>query len=280
MNEAVVVERASPWVGVRSWHNRGGALRGESAHATIEIAWTETPDSVVYDVGSQRFALQPRETIVIPSGVQHATRIAPGARAKVIALDREALDQMADAMSVRPELPVLVAREPSKLRLLSGLLYDDVTSRSPGREMAVESLTAALVVELLRSASSREPRGPCGPRIADARIRRAVDLIETSYADPLSLEAMSKAAGMSRFHFARVFEAQTGRSPHRYLVDVRIARAAALLRTGRMGVTEAAFRVGYNDLGRFARAFRAREGVSPGQMAAASRRDPPRARVA
>ncbi len=280
MNEAVVIQRASPWVGVRSWHNRGGPLRGESAHGTIEIAWTETPDAVVYDVGSRRLALEPQETIVIPAGVQHATSIAPGARAKVIALDKEALDQMADAMSVRPEVPILTAKEPSKLRLLSRLLYDDVISRSPGREMAVESLTGALVVELLRSVSPGEPRGARGPRVPDARIRRAIDLIETSYAEPLSLEAISKVAGMSRFHFARVFEAQTGRSPHRYLVDIRVSRAAALLRTGRVGVTEAAFRVGYNDLGRFARAFRAREGVSPSEMAAASRRDPARARVA
>jgi AraC family transcriptional regulator len=282
MNEAVVIQGASPWVGVRSWHNRGGPLRGESAHATIEIAWTETPDAVVYDIGSRRLALQPQETIVIPAGVQHSTRVASGTKAKVIALDRAALDQMADAMSMHLELPVLVAKAPSKLRVLSGLLFDDVTSRNEGRDMAVESLTGALVVELLRSASSVEPRGPSGPRVPDARIRRAIDLIETSYADPLSLEAISKAAGMSRFHFARVFEAQTGRSPHRYLVDVRVSRAAALLRTGRVAVTEAAFRVGYNDLGRFARAFRARQGISPSQMAEASRsrRAPVRARVA
>ena len=43
---------------------------------------------------------------------------------------------------------------------------------------------------------------------------------------------------MSRFHFSRVFEAQVGMSPYRYVSDVRLTRAAALLRTGRVNVTK------------------------------------------
>ena len=51
--------------------------------------------------------------------------------------------------------------------------------------------------------------------------------------------------------------ALSGKAPYAYLIDLRVQRAAELLRAGRSSVTEAAFAVGFSDLGRFARAFRA-----------------------
>jgi AraC family transcriptional regulator len=87
---------------------------------------------------------------------------------------------------------------------------------------------------------------------------------------------MARAARMSRYHFSRRFKDATGKSPYRYLVDVRLERAAELLRRGRAGVTEAALTVGFSDPSRFARMFRARFGASPAKYAEARR---PRVRV-
>jgi len=71
---------------------------------------------------------------------------------------------------------------------------------------------------------------------------------------------------MSPFHFARVFRALVGKPPHRYLLEVRLARAARLLREG-LSVTETCFAAGFNNLSYFTRRFRRCYGTAPSQFA-------------
>ncbi len=58
-------------------------------------------------------------------------------------------------------------------------------------------------------------------------LRRARDLIDREYAEPLDLDAMAREAGYSRFHFARAFTAAYGETPRSYLTRRRIERASA-----------------------------------------------------
>jgi len=72
---------------------------------------------------------------------------------------------------------------------------------------------------------------------------------------------------MSPFHFARVFRELVGTPPHRYLLTVRLARAAALLREGTT-VTDTCFAVGFGNFSHFIRLFRRTFGVSPSHFSA------------
>jgi len=255
---------------VRAWHNtRGEPFGGPAAHAGIEIAWAEGAVAPEYVVSARRMTLEPSSAIVVPARAEHQTTIAPGGRAKVLVLNQAVVDEVADAIGVRPELQACVTTSPRFLRTCN-LIFEEAVEKAAGHELVLDALTEALAVELLRTDASKTLEPPA-PRPADLRIRRALAFIDASYADPLTLDAIAKVAGMSRFHFGRVFEAQVGKSPYRYLVDVRIERAAALLRSGRVSVTFAALSVGYNDLGRFGRAFRARFAVTPSEALAASR---------
>ncbi len=65
-----------------------------------------------------------------------------------------------------------------------------------------------------------------------ARVDRAKELIDSGYADALSLTTIAREVGMSTFHFARVFRELEGQPPHRYLTAVRLSEAAARLREG------------------------------------------------
>jgi AraC-like DNA-binding protein len=267
-----VLRQATPSVGVRAWHNhRSEPFGGVSAHKTIEIAWLDgggrPPE---YTVLSRPLVVTPASVVVVPAEAEHLTMIAPGARAKVLALHPSVVEEMADAMGVGPELEPSVANQDGRLLRLCNHIFEEAVVQAMGHDLVLEALTEALAVELLRADGARPPKPT--PRVADIRIRRAIAFVDASYAEPLSLDAIAKVAGMSRYHFGRVFEAQVGKSPYRYLVDVRIARASALLRTGRVSVTEAALSVGFNDLGRFGRAFRARHGVTPSEALAANRR--------
>ncbi len=96
-------------------------------------------------------------------------------------------------------------------------------------------------------------------------LRRARDLIDRDYAEPLDLDAMAAEAGYSRSHFARAFTAAYGETPRTYLTRRRIERAKTLLRTANLSVTEICFLVGFSSLGSFSSRFRTLVGRSPSE---------------
>jgi AraC-like DNA-binding protein len=94
-------------------------------------------------------------------------------------------------------------------------------------------------------------------------LRRAKDLIDAAYAEPLTLESMARAAGYSRFHFVRAFRAAYGETPSRYLTRRRIERAKDLLRSANLTVTEICHLVGFASLGSFSARFTTLVGQTP-----------------
>lgn len=101
--------------------------------------------------------------------------------------------------------------------------------------------------------------------IADlAHLRRARDLMDRDYAQPLDVPAMARAAFMSPAHFSRKFRAVYGETPYAYLMTRRIERAKALLRQG-MSVTDTCIAVGCTSLGSFSSRFTEIVGQTPSQ---------------
>ena len=97
-------------------------------------------------------------------------------------------------------------------------------------------------------------------------VRRAVDLCKRQYALPLSVADLAATAGMSRFHFTRLFKRAVGMTPHRYLTYVRIERAADLLSTRGHSVKSAARQTGFSDPSYFCKVFHGMMGTSPGSF--------------
>jgi AraC-like DNA-binding protein len=102
----------------------------------------------------------------------------------------------------------------------------------------------------------------------DTRIhlRRARDHADRHYADALDLEALAAVAGMSKFHFQRLFTATYGISPAAYVSQRRIERAQDLLRATNLTVTEVCHAVGFSSLGSFSSRFRELVGCSPSEF--------------
>lgn len=95
-----------------------------------------------------------------------------------------------------------------------------------------------------------------------AHLRRARDLIDRDYAEPLDVPTMASKAFMSPAHFSREFKTAYGETPYAYLMTRRIERAMALLRAGAT-VTDACTAVGATSLGSFSSTFREIVGESP-----------------
>ncbi len=116
----------------------------------------------------------------------------------------------------------------------------------------------------------RETAGPGqngrmpGPDLDELRrLRRARDRMDREFAEPLDVPALARTALMSTAHFSRRFRDTYGETPYSYLMTRRIERAAALLRRGDVGVTDACFAVGCTSLGSFSTRFAQVMGESP-----------------
>jgi AraC-like DNA-binding protein len=91
----------------------------------------------------------------------------------------------------------------------------------------------------------------------------AKDLADARYFEPLGVEDLAAAAGLSRAHFSREFRQTFGESPHAYLLTRRLERAAALLRGTDRGVADICFSVGLKSVGSFTTSFTRTYGKSP-----------------
>jgi len=92
---------------------------------------------------------------------------------------------------------------------------------------------------------------------------RAKDLADARYFEPLDVDDLARAAGLSRAHFSREFRRAFGEPPHAYLLTRRLERAAALLRTTDHSVAEICFAVGLKSVGSFTTSFTRTFGAPP-----------------
>jgi AraC-like DNA-binding protein len=92
---------------------------------------------------------------------------------------------------------------------------------------------------------------------------RAKDLADARYFEPLGVDDLARAAGLSRAHFSREFRRAFGEPPHAYLLTRRLERAAALLRTTDRSIADVCFSVGLQSVGSFTTSFSRTYGRSP-----------------
>ncbi len=119
---------------------------------------------------------------------------------------------------------------------------------------------------------SGRPREPVPAKARDRR--RAVETalwIDAHSHRGIDLEHAAAQAGISPFHFLRLFSSVLGVTPHQYLVRSRLRHAARLLADDCLSITDVAYDVGFADLSNFVRTFHRAAGVSPRRFRQASR---------
>jgi AraC-like DNA-binding protein len=168
---------------------------------------------------------------------------------------------LVDAIGGRPALwragPVPALSELVVLGELAQAAADDQSDVGLDE---VGLLLASRFVEVVSGRARRPPGGGARER------RRAVDAalwIDEHSPEPIDLEGAAQAAGLSAFHFLRLFAAVLGVTPHQYLVRSRLRHAACLLADSDRSVTDVAYDVGFGDLSNFVRTFHRAAGVSP-----------------
>lgn len=138
-------------------------------------------------------------------------------------------------------------------------------------DLGLDEIGMALASRFV-AASGRAPRRADETRARDRR--RAVEAalwIDANAASAIGLPEAAAQAGLSPFHFLRVFAAVLGVTPHQYLVRSRLRHAARRLAEETQPITEVALDVGFADLSNFIRSFRRAAGVSPCRFRALAR---------
>jgi AraC family transcriptional regulator len=151
-----------------------------------------------------------------------------------------------------PPLPELV--------VLGELAQAAAEGRSDLAVHEVGMLFAARFVDVVAGRMRKPPQARARDR------RRAVEAalwMDAHCDEPIDLESAAKWAGISSFHFLRLFAAVLGVTPHQFLVRSRLRRAARLLADDDQSITDVALDVGFGDLSNFVRTFHRAAGVSP-----------------
>ena len=136
---------------------------------------------------------------------------------------------------------------------------------STGSALRCEELALRLVERVI-AAMAGDRRLPTALTGREAkRVVEAIRFVESDASRPLQLKELAAIAGLSKYHFLRVFRRLTGVTPHQYLISARLRRAALGLALSRRPVLEIALDAGFGDLSTFNKSFRAAFGLTPTQ---------------
>ena len=152
----------------------------------------------------------------------------------------------------------------AQLTALLGGLEESLHSAEFGAQAMCDAAIIQLLVLLGRLSFSAEGEAH-GDHVRDEKIDTVLSYINENLSSPLDVDSLAALVHISRYHFMRLFKAQTGTSVHAYVRQRRLMRAARLIREG-MSAARAAEESGFADYSAFHRAFTAAFGISPGKL--------------
>ena len=231
---------------------------------------------VDYFVEGITYSLRPRDILLVKHHTIHKALIdksVPYDRV-IIYLDRKYFDR------VMPEAKLcgcfdtadmgrsyLLSPEEAQWEPLSRCLEQYEASRDDG-QYAAQPMRDTLIMQLLihiNRICAASPAHGGGENISDEKIARALSYINENLTGELSVDTLSEQVYLSRYHFMRLFKAQTGSTVHAYIRQKRLLHAARLIREG-VSASRAAAESGFSDYSAFHRAFRESFGMSPGEL--------------
>ena len=178
-------------------------------------------------------------------------------------------EDLVEAIGAPPEFWQVGAMPPLPELMVLGELAQAAAEGKSG--VGLDEIGQFFASRFVEVVSARSPKA--APATSRDR-RRAVETalwIDAHSQNEIDLEHAAEQAGVSPFHFLRLFSSVLGVTPHQYLVRSRLRHAARLLAEDGISITDVAYEVGFGDLSNFVRTFHRAAGVSPRKFREASR---------
>ena len=139
---------------------------------------------------------------------------------------------------------------------------DSARDEGIGAPALRETFIIQLLIHISRMTASAAPSRESQ---YDPKIQQVLSYINEHLHEELTVDQLAERAYLSKYHFMRLFKAQTGSTVHAYVRQKRLLHAARLIREG-VSVGKAAADSGFGDYSAFHRAFRESFGISPGSL--------------
>ncbi|MCM3923573.1 AraC family transcriptional regulator [Frankia sp. AiPs1] len=252
----------------------GRADMGVLPHLRIMLVTRGTVAVQRRDGATRRSAhLAPGKAWLVPAGVPLSyewTGAGCGIRElSVLVIPGDELERTAEVLNRRRSAPVTftapVLTEDHVVRsALTGLTH----ALAAGVDELYAQTSAAFLLAHVLSHYGNGSAGPVGMGGVDggredSRVRTAIEFMRDNLHLPVSLSDLAGSAGLSPYHFVRVFHASTGQPPRRFLTRMRIEVARRRLADSDLTVTEIADLCGFSSASQFSTAFRRETGMAP-----------------
>lgn len=152
---------------------------------------------------------------------------------------------------------------PEVLSILQSFIRE-CSAKQLGHDFVVQSITIQFIAALIRNSKNSVSSRVCSQSYKEDRnMNLAIDYLWENFDKEFSFEDIAKTINYSPYHFIRIFKDVTGKTPHEYLLDIKIQKALDLLRYSNNTVTEICYSSGFNNLNHFSSLFKKKIGVSP-----------------
>jgi AraC family transcriptional regulator len=197
-----------------------------------------------------RYLSEPGSLTIIPARNDHFFRTDRRVRALVWMIDPDWLQSIAK-QEWKPGWPPVEILEAFNSRdaefwTLGQRLAAQMLAPIPGSRLYAEALNTQLALHLLWNYSSLPRQHEAGTeRLSDPRLRRVIEYIHCSVGNEISLGELAELADLSPNYFISAFKQATGKTPHRYLTEQRVAKACELLHNPHRSIVDVALAVGF-----------------------------------
>lgn len=261
--------------------------QGEIGRTVLYMHWHEhmefiyiTAGKASFHIDRRQFDAEPGDFLVVPSGGLHVGYASSAETVEFWSLvfSRTLVDSpfhdpihdhyLSPYLSGSTAYPVKLEEQSvlRRIRLIFNGIIDEYKSKEPAYELIVKSQVLLILSLLSRHSAANRTDGPAPqPNKRIDRIKEALLYIRQHYDKKLTLTEAARMVNLTPYYFCNVFKAATGRTFVDYVNRYRMDIAERLLKEGAT-VTEAAAKVGYDNLNYFTKTFKRIKGVTPSEM--------------
>lgn len=209
--------------------------------------------------------MKPGDLFLIPDGASHAARWEEPGELLVMALEPDLINKIAPEAVKERNIEIIraQAQQDGLIANIALAFKEELETGGRGGELYRDTLTNALVARLLRNYSATSVVDETKGRLGKRKLKLVIDYIQAHLTEEVTLAQMAEVAGLSPFHFSRIFKESVGVSPNRYVNHCRVEKAKRLLEQQQISINQISAACGYKNSSYFIRQFRKIMGVTP-----------------